>query len=57
MRDQFRCMLKIENQELERLWAVSAIFFAFNFPWLRTIGAFLRVTKIDTISHDITSNY
>ena len=52
MRDQFRYTLKIgKNRELKRLWAVSAIFFCFQFPMIAENWVFLRVTEIDTASH------
>ena len=48
MRDQFRYTLKIgKNRELKRLWAVSAIFFCFQFPMIAENWVFLRVTEID----------
>ena len=49
MREQFRYMLKtgkIESWSGFELFQLY--FFAIDCPWLRTIGAFLRVTKIDT---------
>lgn len=52
MRDQFRYTLKIGKIESWSGFKLFQLyFFAIDCPWLRTIGSFLRVTKIDTALH------
>ena len=49
LRDQFRYTLKIgKNENWSGFELFQLYFFAIDCPWLRTIGSFLRVTKIDT---------
>ena len=49
LRDQFRYTLKIgKNESWSDFELFQLYFFAIDCLWLRTIGSFLRVTKIDT---------
>ena len=49
LRDQFRYTLETgKNESWSGFELFQLYFFAIDCPWLRTIGSFLKVTKIDT---------